>query len=194
MNDVDEKLPLLVNGQLDASERAELERQLGQDPVLAQEAEFLAALRDGIQQQDEQTPGALGLARLKREIAREKQHDRQPEAAKSYWKPVALTACALFALQTFMLNVPLDGRNGTDTDIATLAGENVSQGPRLQLIFDDSATAANIHSALRSVDGTIVDGPGALGVYTLMLPQGADASQAVKQLSKHRFIEQVAAL
>lgn len=42
-------------------------------------------------------------------------------------------------------------------------------GPRLRLIFNDSATALEIQQLLREIDGAIVAGPTALGIYTIAL-------------------------
>lgn len=194
MNDPYEKLPLLVNGRLNEQERLEMERHLAEDPALAQEAELLMALRAGMQE-NATTPGALGLARLKRDIERETQGASHAPPTKGYWKPVALTACALFGLQTMLLINPVDWRGTAPaTDIVPLSGEREVQGPALQVIFDDTATAAQMRTALQSVQGTIVDGPGALGVYTLVLPKGADASQATHTLSALVFVELVTPL
>ena len=46
-------------------------------------------------------------------------------------------------------------------------------GPRLRVIFANAATMGEIQEILRSIDGSIVTGPTALGVYTVVLPVGA---------------------
>lgn len=195
MKETDEKLALFVNGRLGESERVELERQLVDDPELAREVQFLHALRDGIREQDQPVPGELGLARLKRDIARETQPSpNRASGQKGYWKPVALAACVLLGVQTVILIGPQGWRNAADTDIRPAAGERRAQGPQLQIVFDQGATAGQIQVALLSVSGTIVDGPGALGIYRLELPPGAEAVGAVEQLSEFAFVEEVIAL
>ena len=64
-----ELLPFWVNGTLSPEERDMVEAALEQDPTLRQEAEMLALIRATVKEQPEmQSPGELGLARLRRVI------------------------------------------------------------------------------------------------------------------------------
>lgn len=184
MSDIDEKLTKWVSGKLNDQERETLEQQLERDPELKKEADFLAALRTGIQEQQENPPGDIGLARLKRDIQREQQ--QQPKPQQKFWKPLAIAACCLLGVQMFFL-IP---DNETDTGIVTLSGEASHQGPQLQVVFADGATAAQIQQALNSVQGNVISGPGALGIYTVVLPEGADAQQILLQLNSLGFVEE----
>lgn len=184
MSDIDEKLTKWATGKLNEQERESLEQQLQRDPELKKEADFLTALRKGMQEQQESLPGDMGLARLKRDIQREQQ---QQKPQQKFWKPLAIAACCLLGVQMFLL-LP---DNSTDTDIVTLSGEANYRGPQLQIVFTDSTTAAQIQQALNSVQGNIIGGPGVLGVYTVALPEDADAQQMLLQLNSLDFVEEI---
>ncbi len=188
MNAIEENLPLYVNGRLDAEERRRVEMGLADDPDLAREVEFLQALKDTLQQSADEPPVELGLARLKRDIHREAV-DRSPSSANTrrYWKPLALTACLLLAIQT---GVQLTTQS-TDSGWAPLSGESASQAPRLQIAFRANATAEQISESLGAREARIVDGPGALGLYTVQLPSDSDIDAMRQQLDQLPFIEEV---
>jgi len=191
-DDIVEKLPLLANGQLQEPESGELQNRLSQDPGLEQELELLKAVRRGMHNEEQATPGAMGLARLKRDIHRE-----QKLTNKSIWKPLALTACCLVGMQTLVFSLWDDrawvgGQPSTGMEL--MSGGNTVRGPQLQIVFADTATAAQLASALQSVKAAIVAGPGALGVYTLTLPIDASPSEAQAELSRYDFVVEVSAL
>lgn len=187
-NAIEEKLPLYVNGQLDDEERRRIEVTLADDPELADEVEFLKAFKETLQQPGEEPPVELGLARLKRDIQREVS-DGSPSSAqpRRYWKSLALAACLLLAVQTgFQLT-----SQPTDSDWAPLSGESARQAPRLLIAFHDSASAEQIRKSLGSRQARIVDGPGALGLYTIQLPADSDVDTLRRELAQLPFIEEV---
>ena len=61
----------------------------------------------------------------------------------------------------------------------------------MQTVFEDSATAAQIRDAVLSVKGSIVGGPGAMGIYTLQLPANANTEQAAALLQALDYIGEV---
>jgi|GEM_PF-800892 len=201
--EIDEKLALLVNGQLDKAESEALEREIAQAPELAQEADFLKALQVGMQSSEEPTPGAMGLARLQRDIRNQQtQTSRQePQASKpstgSFWKPLALAASVLLGVQTLVMGSwqmsSVEGVNVMPMSGSKL-GEVGAQGARLQLVFNDAATAAQMASLLLAVNASIIDGPSALGIYTVVLPPKTDAELVVQQLDSSGVIEEVSVL
>ncbi|ABD79562.1 hypothetical protein [Saccharophagus degradans] len=201
--ELDDKLALLINGQLDVNEQAELEKQIAANEELAAEAEFLGALQKGIQQQHAVPPGAMGLARLKRDIASEQRRTNteaqatvssgnatgKVKAASNFWKPLSIAACCLLAVQSFLT---MQGPSGDDpSGVVPLSGSALPAGPQLQVVFKDTATAGQIREGLLSINAELISGPGALGIYTVQLPANADISQAQILLSGLPFIEEV---
>ncbi|MDZ7851237.1 MAG: hypothetical protein U5L98_00945 [Halomonas sp.] len=189
-NNIEETLPLYVNGRLDAEERRQVEKAMAENPDLAGEVEFLQALKDTLQQSADEPPVELGLARLKRDIQQETV-DSSPTSANTrrYWKPLALAACLLLAIQTGFQLTP----QSTDSDWAPLSGETASQAPRLQIAFHTNATVEQINESLGASEARIVDGPGALGLYTVQLPPDSDVDAIHRQLEGLPFIEEVSA-
>lgn len=159
-----------------------------QDPELKKEAEFLGALRKGIQEQDETSPGEMGLARLKRDIQREQKQTQKPQG--KFWKPLAIAACCVLGVQMFLL-IP---KQETNPNIVTLSGNGQVSGPQLQIVFQAEASAAQIQQTLNSVQGNIISGPGALGVYTVALPGEVNYREVIAQLSEQAHVEEVIAM
>jgi len=87
-------------------------------------------------------------------------------------------------------------------DYETLSGGTerpAATGPRLRVVFADAATAGDIRQLLRDIDGNIVAGPTALGVYTVALPAGerpeqrlADALSRLRDRDRVKLAEPVA--
>lgn len=181
---IDEKLIAMTTGRLQEDDQGELKKRLDEDATLGNEATFLKALHQGIQQEDVQPPGDIGLARLKRDIQNERKQAQNTR--QNIWKPVAIAACCVMAVQLF-LNIPTDD---TGTGITVLSGGEHAQGPQLQIIFKTNATEANIRQALNSVQARIINGPGALGVYTLALTEETNVNEAIEELKNLAFVDE----
>ena len=210
--ELDDKLALMVNGQLDEQEAVALEEQIKDDAELGAEADFLKALQSGIKNQSDTPPGAAGLARLMRDIESEqaqvkpqdnasarpapitKQTIKVQAAANSsnFWKPISIAACCLLAMQSFF--VMQDNNHNDPSSVVTLSGHQAAAGPQLQVVFSDTATAAQIRESLLGINANLVGGPGALGIYTVQLPPGSDLAQAQMDLINLPFIEEVEAV
>lgn len=210
---LDDKLALLINGQLDEETAKALEAEIENDKALADEAKFLKSLQEGIQHQDHNTPpGGMGLARLKREIAAEQARAKPPAANfesektkagshtvtskntpaanSSFWKPLSIAACCLLGVQTFfMVSQQEDSIAGIE--ITPLSSAVLTDGDHLQVVFRETATASQIRDALVSVNGSLVGGPGALGVYTVQLPVSMNGLDGFNTLKAYPFVEEV---
>ncbi|MCW8128365.1 hypothetical protein [Microbulbifer halophilus] len=202
MNKMDEQLNLWANGRLAEADRRELEKKMAEDPALAREAEFAKALRQSMRDQPLTPPAELGLARLRKamreepsaaEQGGEQKAATQTPARKNFWKPVAIAACLVMALQAVLLLGPAPWQRGASVDVAPAAGDTAPAATRLQIVFAPSATAADIRAAVLSVNGSIAAGPSALGVFSLALPEDASAAAAVETLRAHGSVEEVIA-
>jgi len=165
-------LAFYINGSLDKAEHQALEQALAQDTTLQAEADFLHALRRGIQARDLATPGDLGLKRLQRDL-----HRQQRTATGRAWRWATMAAGVLLILQTAML---ID-RPTTPDLYAPLSGPQVA-GNILQLSFVPAAHVADINAVLASIGARIIAGPGASGLYRIALPRHVDADKMVAKL------------
>ncbi len=158
-------LVFLANGTLEGDERRNVEAAVAADPGLQAELEVLKAMRAQMQAEEAaQPPGELGLARLMRDIEAEA---APPQAANSphaprFWKVAAMLVFGLFLAQSAYYGL----NRGDDF---TLAGGEVivNTDHAIRVAFGEGATEAQIRALLLELELTIVDGPSALGLYTL---------------------------
>ncbi|WP_111642593.1 hypothetical protein [Marinimicrobium alkaliphilum] len=193
MNKTDEQLNLWANGRLSEAERLAFEQQMAQDPALAREAKFAMALRQQLQDEPATPPGELGLARLQRAIRAGRQAPPNVQLRKNIWKPVAIAACLMVAIQTGLLLGPEPWRQNNAIDVRPASGEAATAGPRLQIVFEPTASTADIQASLRSVNGSIVAGPSALGIFQVQLPKDSAADEAAARLREFAFVDEVIA-
>lgn len=196
MNYDDEHLLSYVNGKLDGDQQQKMQADIAQDTELANEIALLRAMKQGWQDDEPMPPADLGLARLKRDIAQEPSGQNEvPPASEppkrqrhqGFWKPVALAACLIVAVQTSVVMF----QSTSDTQWSLLSGDSVASLPRLQIAPDPNMTLVELEALLHPYAAEIVAGPGALGIYTLQLPQGSDIEQIQRQLADNVLIEEV---
>ena len=174
-DELDLLLPFYVNGTLSAEERRQVEAYLERSRPARDEVELLRGLRQQVKDEAiENSPGELGLQRLKREI---KQAEQAPPSGDrmsgrtitvpSFWRPLAVAACLVVMVQAGIM-VGLGGFGGDDiVDIA--GGPTDLSTPVLQVTFAPDATEEQIRELLLSAGASIADGPTALGIYQLRL-------------------------
>lgn len=191
-SDLQELLPFYVNGTLKGAERQSVEQALRDDPALQNELDYLKGLRAEVKAQDFGTPpGELGLKRLQRSIAAEKLKNDPIARARSkitreqnnWWKVAAIAACLLILLQAVFLFQP-----DYNPDLSAAGGPNISASTSymIDVTFAPTAQEQNIRDLLLSLDAVIVDGPSALGVYTLSVPKEREA--AIEKLRAHQSL------
>lgn len=187
----DDKLVQYINGTLDEAEREKLQQALEADEALAREADFMSALRQGMKQEEVTPPGELGLARLKKDIKQYEESQQQAPASTQwrFWKPAAIAASFVLIVQTTTMVLYQDKQTDA-SGIQVLSGPTVEQGGVLQVVFAPGAELADVQALLLAVDGDIVRGPGALGLYDISLPAGADVDQALAQLRASALVQE----
>ncbi|MGF1632073.1 MAG: hypothetical protein ACFCUT_21560 [Kiloniellaceae bacterium] len=167
-------LPWYVNGTLEAEERRQVEAYLERNSHARDEVELLRALRQQVKDERiENSPGELGLQRLKREIkqATPQQGGTDRSSGRTvvvagFWRPLAVAACLAVVIQAGVM-IGLSGGPGSEVDIAS--GTAGLTAPVLQVTFDPGATEQEIRDVLQSAGASIADGPTALGIYNLRL-------------------------
>ena len=172
--EIEELLPFYLNGSLSGDEHARVEAALAGDERLRRQLEFLRAIAGAVRSDDPvfAAPGVLGLARLRRDIG------QQPG------RPTLRSVAALVA--TFILGVGVTALwpsldRAPEDAIYEQASGPVAKGA-LIVAFRPDATAEQISTLLLSIDGMIVDGPSAIGLYRVDLPEGADTGTVVGRL------------
>lgn len=173
-DDLDLLLPWYVNGTLGDEERRQVEAYLERSSHARDEVGLLRALRQQVKDDAvENSPGELGLQRLKREI---KQAEQAPASGDrmagrtitiaSFWRPLAVAACLVVMVQAGIMA----GLGGFGSgEVGTASGPTNLSAPELQVTFAPDATEADIRELLQSAGASIADGPTALGVYKLRL-------------------------
>ncbi len=160
--DRDDLILAYVQGKLTEADATAFEQALEQDADMAAEILALRAARSEFAQEDDQLEAGPGWDRLEAAIdATAPANDNRP-LRLSLWQAGGLIAASLALWQVAV--VPL-------TQPQRLPGyEAVSEdaaGPVLQVMFSGTASVADVTAMLRDTGGTVVDGPGALGLYRI---------------------------
>ncbi|HIP79917.1 MAG TPA: hypothetical protein EYH07_15815, partial [Kiloniellaceae bacterium] len=146
--DLDLLLPWYVNGTLSAEEQQAVEAYLETNAHARDEVALLSAMRQQVKEESiENSPGELGLKRLRREISLSEQQAPAPaESGKvvsisSWWRPLAVAACLAVVIQA---GVIVTGGPGGDVDPAGFL-----RPADLQVTFAPTATEQQIREVLQ---------------------------------------------
>lgn len=175
----DELLPWLANGTLGGAERQEVEAHVATCERCRRELVWLESLRSSVAElESAQAPAEFGLNRLLRDIRREPQYAER----RRWFAPALAASLAIIALQGVLI-AHLWTRS---ENIAPLGREKIAADV-LQIRFEPHATEADIRDALQNVGASLIDGPGALGIYRVRLEPGAsgksmEVSRAIAML------------
>ncbi len=182
---IEELLPFYLNGTLDADERQLVEDALAQDEVLRDELSFLEAIRDDVRSRDTAaSPGEFGLARLMRDIEREGAQTAPQRS--NVWKIAASVAIALFAAQSLYVVT----QSGPDFELAGGGSESLD-GTILIVGFSETATEGDIRNLLLDLGLEIVGGPSAIGLYSIIVPEGVSVADTETALSSAAIVDSV---
>lgn len=184
--DRDDKVLLYVQERLTTGERDTFEREIAGDPTLAAEVTALQAARRALVPE---VQAADGWDRLSNAI------DATRPAAANDNRPIRFTllqaaglVVAAVALWQFIA-VPTLGTGPADR--YTVAGVD-ADAPRLQVLFQADASAGEIVTLLSELEGTIVSGPGALGIFRVEFADDAALEAARLRLTERsELVEQV---
>ena len=212
--EIEALLPWYANGTLTPAETATVEQHLAQCPACRAELKQCHALATAVRDNAESwQPAPGGFDRLMAEIDR---LEPKPTPAKTRSPPLfqrildwlgatpnpvrwtlALESMAVAAL-LLVVALPMIG-TAPEYETLSSGAEQTTTGPRLRVVFADSATVGEIRQLLQDIDGNIVAGPTALGVYTVALPSGerpeqrlASALTRLRARSQVRLAEPVA--
>jgi hypothetical protein len=194
-----EWLPLAANQTLSPEQSAQLQAGLARHPELQHELRWLQTLRQTVQAQplDAMPIGDLGWSRFEARMASSEaqKNDRRAavQAPSRDWLeprfvPVLAMACVLLVAQTVLIGTLVQQDDGSYT--AAGGGEQTGQtaGVLLHVTVRPATTELQLREALRRFNARIVNGPSALGIYTLRVapaPAGVatTAAQAAQRLT-----------
>ncbi len=179
-------LPWYANGTLSPEEMRQVEKHLGQCPTCRAELAQYRVLANQVLEQPGLAwqPSAGHFDRLMTDIDR-----LETQAARNNPKPSMLQrvmdwfretphpvrwtlAAESLALAALVLVVLLPGRPAVEPGFETLSSvtsPTTPSGPRLRVEFDPALRIGNLQSLFQEINGQIVAGPSALGIYTVVL-------------------------
>lgn len=176
--DIRHLLPFWVNGTLTGKDHDRVALALQNSEVLRAEVAALAALRNRMQKAPMRaSPGALGLARLMREI------DAEPSRKAFNWRGAGLIAASVAAAAVFssaLTVAVMDRGTGGDPVYEQASGDD--PGAALTVSFRPEVSEGVISALLRKRGLTIIDGPSAIGLYRIALPFDADLAEVARYL------------
>ncbi|MBL0917948.1 MAG: hypothetical protein IBJ14_04540 [Hydrogenophaga sp.] len=178
-------LPLAANGTLTPAQQAQLDAGLLRHPELQHELRWLQTLRETLHAQplDPVPEGDLGWSAFAQRLPAA---SPTPRRASPGWAerlrdwlqantlPVLATACALLVAQAVVIGTLM--QPGADYRAAGGPTATQATGVLLHVTVRASVTEPQLREALRRANARIVNGPSALGVYTLRVEAGADGT------------------
>lgn len=194
-----EWLPLAANETLAPELRVRLEEGLARHPDLQHELRWLQTLRHTVQTDplDALPTGDLGWSKLERRIATRTKRpapaspgwtDRLRDWLQANFGPVLATACVLMVAQTVLIGSLMQQESGFEAAGGKPPVQGVAAGTLLHVTVRAEVTEPQWREALRRFNATIVDGPSALGVYTLRVADGG-APQNARALAQRLINE-----
>jgi hypothetical protein len=188
-----ELLPWYVNGSIDATDRAWVDRYLSEHPDARAELSWDQSLQTRIRESVPAVPATIGLSRAMNLIRGDK--PTFLERITALFGGVALRPALTYALLAvvvvqggFMANMYNQARE--DAEVRALNGKTVEEGPLLKVNFAPDAKESDIRLLLVSVQGTLTGGPGQLGDYYVRVPAGKE-EQALAKLKGKPIVQAV---
>jgi anti-sigma factor RsiW len=176
-------LPWFVAGTLPEPERSAVAEHLRTCEVCRREEAWLRGVAEAVRSRPVPSPAAeLGPRVLARLAAR--------EAAGPWWRRLwrVKEARALLALATAEAVALAALLVSWDRPVAGFRTLGRPAAAHVQVVFRPDATEARIREALLRVGATVVEGPGAGGVYRLRVPGGSDPRAVAERLRRESVV------
>ena len=159
---------------MDPGDRAAFEGEMDADPSLAAEVATVTGARRAMAEQTvPEGAREAGWARLSASIA----EDLTPRPANFdrplAWARTAAVVMAAIAVWQFAVVPRFQG-----AEPGFVPASDTIEGPALRVAFLADAPLSDVTALLREVGATVVDGPSAVGLYTLAFPDAAARDSA----------------
>lgn len=185
-DDIIEKIPEYLNGSLSDHDISAIESAAERDESIRMEIEFMKSIQQQVLSEKIESPTEWGWARLKQTI--EKQNiEENPTGTKTVstitpiWKKLAIAASFAFVIQSGYL-VQQNVFNSTDYQL--LSTKNLENS--IQIQFKTGTSEQAIRRLLINTEGNIINGPSALGIYTV---EFKDRETALTRLNNSGIVE-----
>lgn len=182
MMDREEKVLAYVQGRMSADDKTAFETEIAGDTSLSAEIAALKAARkafseiDALDMPDVDAGWAKVSASIAADIPEAANQNRGIRLSLAQAAGIAIAAVALWQV----LAVPMIGG-----DEATFVPAGIeADAPILQVVFRDDATLGEVTELLGALDGVIVSGPGALGLYRVAFVDEAARAAARDALAE----------
>ncbi len=180
---LDEKIRAYTQLRLSEDDCAAFEKQMAKDPALRAEVAAITAMNNVFSHEDDASP-KNGWARLSKRIDAETQgaaNDNRPIRI-SLLQAACIAAIAVIGWQ--VVGVPLLTKQ--QATYVTVSAE--SSEASVQVVFNATASLSEVTETLDDLQGQIVDGPSALGVYIVEFSDVDARDTAFLALSKREDI------
>ena len=179
--ELEKLLPWYVNGTLAPDEAAKVEAYIESHPEAQKELAFLQGLRAEIKKETGHSPGELGLARLKKQLAETPSAPPSSAGIPRWWRGLAVAACLLLMVQTAGIMTYPQFFATDDPGRTTRGNGNTADRAMIEVRFAPDATEAEIRELLRKIGATIAAGPDEKGRYRLALAAAKSDRTAIQQ-------------
>lgn len=176
-----ELLPWLANGTLTGEERAAVLDLVSRSPEAAQQLRLWQAVQSEARREAAPSGADMGWRQLEK-IVRQETARAQPVR---YWRMAAAAAAiTIIGFQSLIL-WRIEERDSGLVQLGAPTAAVTADEWLVQVRFTEAATVGQVTELLAAVDGRIVNGPSALGVYEIAVTRGvrfADSSVLLEWL------------
>ncbi|MEO0975622.1 MAG: hypothetical protein AAFY24_00115 [Pseudomonadota bacterium] len=176
-----ETLTAFVRGKLDTARADAIKDAVAGDPALAADIEIIRGVKAAeAERVADVTNVEFGWARLSNAI----DATTAPVSTYARWHDARLglsqvAACAVAAVVLWqVVAVPMLTTAPESSDAYVPATEIVTEQFVLKVMFQTTATEAELRELLLSIDANVTDGPSAIGLYTLTFETENDRARA----------------
>jgi hypothetical protein len=182
-----EDLPWLVNGTLSKTDHQKLTTAIDADEGLRAERDFFEKMRIAVLDEPTASPGDSGWNRLRERIEAEPV-TRRPVANQAWWRPVAIAASVLLAVQALWVWGPLQSEGGY-TPLGRAGVSVPADMVLLQVRPRADASLGDWQALLLRINAEVVSGPGAAGIYRVLVQRSqVDAALTLLKQADHLIV------
>lgn len=163
-----ELLPWLANGTLTGEERAAVLDLVSRSPEAAQQLRLWQAVQREARRESAEAGADMGWRRLEKSV---RQEAARGQPAR-YWRMAAAAAAiTIIGFQSLIL-WRIEERDSGLIQLGAPTAAVTADEWLVQVRFTGAATVGQVTELLAAVEGRIVNGPSALGVYEIAVTRG----------------------
>jgi len=190
---VDLLLPWYLNETMENTEKDEVKRHLLICPTCRQELEQIKREQGLYQSAAEEITIPQTFSQVMTEIEKREERRIWQRIALLIPKPQPALAAALIGTQLLVIIglvalLALNPWGAGERFYRTLSGPSIAegQGPRLTILFQDGVQEKIVREAILAINGTIVNGPTPMGIYTVELRSEMSPEELQRVISSLR--------